>query len=100
VRTVSSVTFYGTRRLITVLLTMCVTIYCRRIKILSQYIFIYQRSLKMAIRNTRNKSPKYIYLYIIFLALQPSAVYSLLVTRGFLITHNDAPQSEGLLLDE
>jgi hypothetical protein len=31
------------------------------------------------------------------LALQPSAGYGLLVSRGFLITHNDAPQSVGLL---
>jgi hypothetical protein len=30
-------------------------------------------------------------------ALQPSAGYGLLVSRGFLITHNDAPQSVGLL---
>jgi hypothetical protein len=30
-------------------------------------------------------------------ALQPSAGYGLLVTRGFLTTHNDAPQSVGLL---
>jgi hypothetical protein len=29
--------------------------------------------------------------------LQPSAGYGLLVSRGFLITHNDAPQSAGLL---
>jgi hypothetical protein len=32
-----------------------------------------------------------------FLALQPSAGYGLLVSRGFLITHNDAPQLVGLL---
>jgi hypothetical protein len=31
------------------------------------------------------------------LALQPSAGYGLLVSRGFLITHNDAPQSVGFL---
>jgi hypothetical protein len=31
------------------------------------------------------------------LAVQPSAGYGLLVTRGFLITHNDAPKSVGLL---
>jgi hypothetical protein len=30
-------------------------------------------------------------------ALQPSAGYGLLVPRGFLITHNDAPQSVGFL---
>jgi hypothetical protein len=30
-------------------------------------------------------------------ALQPSAGYGLLVPRGFVITHNDAPQSVGLL---
>jgi hypothetical protein len=30
-------------------------------------------------------------------ALQPSAGYGLLVLRGFLITHNDAPQSVGHL---
>jgi hypothetical protein len=41
----------------------------------------------------------------VFLALQPIVVvfsqpgngFSLLVFRGFLITHNDAPQSVGLL---
>jgi hypothetical protein len=31
------------------------------------------------------------------LALQPSAGYGLLVSRDFLITHSDAPQSVGLL---
>jgi hypothetical protein len=31
------------------------------------------------------------------MALQPCAGYGLLVPRGFLITHNDAPQSVGLL---
>jgi hypothetical protein len=40
------------------------------------------------------------YLLLFSLVLQPSAVYGLLVSRGFLITHNDAPQSVGLLLDE
>jgi hypothetical protein len=35
--------------------------------------------------------------YLCSLALQPSAGYGLLVPRGFLITHNDAPQSVGLL---
>jgi hypothetical protein len=35
--------------------------------------------------------------YLFILVLQPSAGYGLLVTRGFLITHNDAPQSVGLL---
>jgi hypothetical protein len=38
----------------------------------------------------------YYYYYYYFLALQPSAGYGLLVSRGFLITHNDAPQSVGL----
>jgi hypothetical protein len=38
-------------------------------------------------------------LLFVSLALQPSAGYDL-VPRGFLITHNDAPQSVGLLLDE
>jgi hypothetical protein len=33
-------------------------------------------------------------------ALQPTAGYGLFVTRGFVITNNDAPQSVGLLLDE
>jgi hypothetical protein len=37
-------------------------------------------------------------LLLFSLALQPSAGYGLLVTRGFLITHNDASQSVGLLL--
>jgi hypothetical protein len=36
--------------------------------------------------------------YLLFsLALQPSAGYGFLVSRCFLITHNDAPQSVGLL---
>jgi hypothetical protein len=35
--------------------------------------------------------------YLFSLALQPSVCYGLLVTRGFLITHNDASQSVGLL---
>jgi hypothetical protein len=39
----------------------------------------------------------YAYMLFVSLALQPSAGYCLLVTRGFLITHNDAPQSVGLL---
>jgi hypothetical protein len=38
--------------------------------------------------------------YYFVVALQLSAGYGLLVTRGFLMTHNDAPQSVGLLLDE
>jgi hypothetical protein len=36
--------------------------------------------------------------FILFsLALQPSAGYGLLISRGFLFTHKDAPQSVGLL---
>jgi hypothetical protein len=42
-------------------------------------------------------STYYYYYYYYYLALQPSASYGLLVSRGFLITHNDAPQSLGLL---
>jgi hypothetical protein len=42
----------------------------------------------------------YYYYYYYYLALQLSAGYGLLVTRGFLITQNDAPQLVGLLLDE
>jgi hypothetical protein len=38
-----------------------------------------------------------IIITIISLALQPSAGYGLLVTGGFVITHNDAPQAVGLL---
>jgi hypothetical protein len=34
---------------------------------------------------------------IFFLALQPRAGYGLLVSQRFLITHNDVPQSVGLL---
>jgi hypothetical protein len=37
------------------------------------------------------------YYLLFYLALQPSAGYGLLVSRGFLITHNDAPQSVRLL---
>jgi hypothetical protein len=33
----------------------------------------------------------------VLVALRPNAAYGLLVTRSFLITHNDAPQSVGLL---
>jgi hypothetical protein len=36
-------------------------------------------------------------LLLFSLALQLSAGYGLLVPRGFVITHNDAPQSVGLL---
>jgi hypothetical protein len=36
-------------------------------------------------------------LLLFSLALQPSAGYGLLVKRGFLITHNEAPKSVGLL---
>jgi hypothetical protein len=36
-------------------------------------------------------------LLLLSLALQSSAGYGLLVSRGFLITQNDAPQSVGLL---
>jgi hypothetical protein len=38
-----------------------------------------------------------IILLLFSLALQPSVGYGLLVLRGFLITHHDAPQSVGLL---
>jgi hypothetical protein len=38
----------------------------------------------------------YFYYLLFSLALQPSAGYGLF-TRGFLITHNKAPQSVGLL---
>jgi hypothetical protein len=38
----------------------------------------------------------YIYFILFSLALQPSAGYGPLVSRGFLITHDDAPQSVGL----
>jgi hypothetical protein len=37
-------------------------------------------------------------LLLFSLALQPSVVNGLLVTRGFLITQNDAPHSVGLLI--
>jgi hypothetical protein len=44
---------------------------------------------------------KFVFLYnsllFVSLALQPSAGYGLLVPRGFVITHNDASQSVGLL---
>jgi hypothetical protein len=40
---------------------------------------------------------KYETQVLVSLALQPSAGYGLLVPRGFLITHNDAQQSVGLL---
>jgi hypothetical protein len=39
---------------------------------------------------------KYDYYYY-FLALQPSASYGFLVHEVFVITHNDVPQSVGLL---
>jgi hypothetical protein len=37
------------------------------------------------------------YLFICFLALQPNASFGLLVSRGFVITRNDTPQSVVLL---
>jgi hypothetical protein len=40
-----------------------------------------------------------LFIILFSLALQPSAGFGILVTRGFLITH-DTPQSVGLLLDE
>jgi hypothetical protein len=42
------------------------------------------------------KTNKYTNL-LFSLALKLSAGYGLLVSRGFVITHNDAPQSVGLL---
>jgi hypothetical protein len=39
----------------------------------------------------------FLYFLLFSLALQPSVGYGLLVTGGFLITHNDAPHSVGLL---
>jgi hypothetical protein len=58
-------------------------------------------------QDSKWRSPEYnydlplgaIYSVCLFvsLALQPSAGYGLLVPRGFMITHNDAPQSVGLL---
>jgi hypothetical protein len=39
-------------------------------------------------------------LLLLSLGPQPSAGYGILVSRGFLITHNEAPQSVGLPLDE
>jgi hypothetical protein len=39
----------------------------------------------------------FVCLFFGFLALEPSGGSGLLVPRGFLITHNDAPQSVGLL---
>jgi hypothetical protein len=39
-------------------------------------------------------------LLLFSLALQPSSGYGLFVTRGSLITHNDATHSVGLLFDE
>jgi hypothetical protein len=38
-----------------------------------------------------------IIIHLYSLALQPSASYGILVSRGYVITHNDAPQSVGLL---
>jgi hypothetical protein len=43
-----------------------------------------------------NFSSLLLLLLLFSLALQPSAGYGLLVPRGFLISHNDAPQSVGL----
>jgi hypothetical protein len=52
-------------------------------------------------RQDQMKQNYYYYLVLLLLlfslALRPSAGYGLLVPRGFLITHNDAPQSVGLL---
>jgi hypothetical protein len=41
--------------------------------------------------------PFILILLLFSLALQPSVGYGLLVSRGFFLTHNDAPQSVGLL---
>ena len=50
------------------------------------------------IRPSLKKTVISIYFYLLFsVALQPSAGYGLFVPRGVLITHNDAPQSVGLL---
>jgi hypothetical protein len=51
------------------------------------------REVRKRIINIFNKC----LLFYYFLSPQPSAGYGLLVTRGFVITHNDAPQSVGLL---
>jgi hypothetical protein len=51
-------------------------------------------------RASPDNSLKLLFIYLFSLALQLSAGYGILVSRGFLITHNDAPQLVGLLLDE
>jgi hypothetical protein len=50
-----------------------------------------------SVKSTSFSSVCIIIIYLFYLALQPSAGYGLLVLRGFLITHNDAPQSVVLL---
>jgi hypothetical protein len=58
---------------------------------------------KMTYKNAKYKYniTKLIFVFhiclFVSLALQPSAGYGLLVTRGFVITHNDVLQSVGLL---
>jgi hypothetical protein len=47
------------------------------------------------------RSLYFVLLLLLFpLAQQPSAGYGLLVPRGFVIAHNDAPQSVGLWTSE
>jgi hypothetical protein len=50
-------------------------------------------------RNTERRIQHFSQLLLLLFspALQPSTGYGLLLSRGFLITHNDAPQSVGLL---
>jgi hypothetical protein len=65
------------------------------------YYFLWLCSPVLAMASSyqmRIPGHKLCYIYVLFsLGLQPSAGYGLLVTRGFLITHNDTPQSVGLL---
>jgi hypothetical protein len=56
------------------------------------FVSWYSRSLQQ-----RNIPRMFIFYFIFSLAVQPSVGYGLLVPRGFVITHNDAPQSVGLL---
>jgi hypothetical protein len=67
--------------------------------ILTAYLFlvffVYLQSLKYKVESIKSVLFKN---YLLFsLALQAIAGYGLLISRGFLITHNDAPQLVGLL---
>jgi hypothetical protein len=65
----------------------------------TEYYITFTYKYKLTILNKHKQVVYYYYYYyyFFFLALQPSTGYGLLVSRGFLSTHNDAPRSVVLL---